>query len=72
MTWHFQAAHEEEDGHHSYTVREVYEGIAEDNGIAWTAEPISPAGETLEELVEELHMMMADVVKYPVLEVDDE
>lgn len=69
MTWHYVAAHSEQDGEHSYTVREVYDGIGDDNGPAWT-DAIEPFGETHEELVECLHMMLADVVKWPVLEVD--
>jgi len=67
MTWHYQATHRECDGADIYEVREAYTGPA---AVGWTEDAMSPSGTTLEELVEDLAMMLADVVKYPVLEVD--
>jgi hypothetical protein len=61
--WHFQAAYTENaDGWRWYTVREVYPDIDLGNGpqTRWTG-PIRPGGETLDELVQQLEMMLADV-----------
>ncbi|MDD3897282.1 MAG: hypothetical protein PHU04_05620 [Candidatus Peribacteraceae bacterium] len=70
MTWHYQATHRVVDGHDVYEVREVYVGIEGDDDVSWTMDAIAPFGNTKEELIECLELMLADVKKYPVLEVD--
>jgi len=54
MSWHFVAMKDEEDDYH---VHELYEGYS------WTG-PIKPYGESVEELIKELEMMLSDVRKH--------
>ena len=72
MTWHYQAVHYAPDGHDCYDVREVYVGIEGGDDVSWTADAIDPFGNTKEELIECLEMMLADVRKWPVLELGEQ
>ena len=65
MTWRYQAT--EKDG--LYMVREVYAG--NDMRTMWTVDGVAPIGDSREELIAELKIMLADVEKYPVLHIGD-
>lgn len=62
MTWRYQAVHRVECGDDVYGVHEVYEGHGR------TEDPVSPFGETKEELIACLRRMLNDVETLPVLE----
>lgn len=64
--WHYQIAHRVlPGGDHWYAIREVYDGMS------WTAGDIAPGGDTRDELIADLKMMLADAERWPVLELDD-
>lgn len=77
MTWRYQATHrtittpggEIED---VFEVREVYEGVCDRFGDAWTESAIAPDSDTKDGLIEVLQMMLKDVQHFDVLEVGDE
>ena len=69
MTWRYQATHRVVSGEDVYEVREVYGGLNDDGSLAWTENGIVAFGETKEELLECLSMMLRDVRELPVLEV---
>lgn len=70
-TWRYQATHHTVNGEDVYEVREVYAGLATDGSLSWTEDAIAPVGETRQELVKCLEMMLADVKHWPVLEIED-
>jgi hypothetical protein len=65
MTWNYRIC-KDKDG---YTIREVYYNNGTDEIGSWTADPVEPFGETKEELIENLAMMMAAVI-HPVIDLD--
>jgi len=67
MTWHYQATHQAVQGIDVYEVREVYD---DDGKLSWTEDAIAPSSETGWGLIEVLEMMLADVRKHDVLDVD--
>jgi len=62
MGWHYQIRQREDKGQVWYDIVEVYE-----NPTGWTRDSIAPSGETPEELMMCLEMMLKDGKKYPVL-----
>ena len=69
--WHYQAVRRKwKDGTMWLQVHEVYDLDAE--GIVKTMEGIRPGGETRDELIEQLQMMIKDVAEFPVWDDDDE
>lgn len=66
--WHYQATRNK-DG--MYEVREVFHI---EGKTSWTANPISPFGETKTELIHDIERMLMDVDSLPVLDIggDDE
>jgi hypothetical protein len=58
--WHYVAVRQEIEGEVIYTLNECYPKIH-----AVTEHPVSPVGETVEELAEWLRRAAADVEKYP-------
>jgi len=74
MTWRYQMTHRTvkglgEDTKDVFEVREVYEGICDRLGHAWTESAIAPASDTKDGLIEVLQMMLRDVQEFDVLEV---
>jgi hypothetical protein len=53
------AAVTEYGGEESWSIREVYYESA-NGGVGWTADDMDPHGSTREELIRDLHMMLAD------------
>lgn len=59
MGWHYKPTKiVYPDGSETWEIREFYES---DGGDGWTADAVSPFGESLEELRRTLQMMLADV-----------
>lgn len=55
VTWHYAFVRERlESGEDHFSVREVF---VDDGGLSWSADPIAPAGETWQELADELALM---------------
>lgn len=52
-----------------YEVREIYTGTG--GKLSWTADPVSPTGETWGEVVEALIQMQTDVLTMRVLDITD-
>lgn len=63
MNWHYQIRKREDKGQVWYDIVEVYPGP-----IGWSCDSQAPTGETQEELIRTIEMMLADAKKYPVLE----
>lgn len=63
MSWHYQVRERTLDGKKWYDVVECYEDF---NG--WTESSMSPCGESKEEVIKLLEMMLSDAKHYPVLE----
>ena len=58
MTWRYMAAEDD----FGWSVREVYNGRPwTAGGVGWTADDIGPHGDSREELVRDIKMMLADV-----------
>jgi len=71
MTWRFGASRRKcPDGSYHYEVREFYD--MDDDGVwgSWTENGIVPSGETKEEVLETLRMMLADVEHYDAIEIN--
>jgi len=76
VTWRYQATHrtitmpdgETED---LFEVREVYEGLREDGGDAWTENAMGLFADTKDGLIHVLAMMLNDVRAFDVLEVEE-
>lgn len=67
MRWHYRARKQlEEDGTELWDVVEYYEA-GETYGAGWTS-GIEPIGETKEELIKMLEMILQDVKTRPVVE----
>lgn len=65
MTWTYRIIRDEEGGHR---IAEVYTDLLHvEGGTSWTADPIAPYGESLDELRRTLDMMR-HAFNYPVLE----
>ena len=70
MTWNYQVIKLTQHGKTTYRLHEVY--YNEGGEIAnWTVEPVSVQGETLEEVRAVLTMMLDDVDKRPVLDMEE-
>lgn len=70
MTWNYRAVKQTVAGEEIYRIYEVY--YTDDGGIeGWTAKPICPQGETLDDLVGDLKMMLHDTQKRPVLVMEE-
>lgn len=55
------------DGSDYYEVREFHRGVLSPSKYgwsSWTQNPVSASGETREEAIKDLEMMLADVKKY--------
>lgn len=70
MTWHYQVTKRKlPDGTYWFEIREAYrEG---NEFIGWTENPITPDGESLEEVIKVLNMMLEDAKRFEVLEIED-
>jgi hypothetical protein len=57
----------------TYSIHEIFEGLDDEfqDDIAWTDDPCVPYGETKEEAIKDLEMMLEDAKAYPVYEVID-
>lgn len=66
MNWHYRARHRCDKGQHWFDIVEYYEGDGE-HGPMWTTDGISPGGETLLELANELRRMLRDIETRPVM-----
>ena len=67
-TWHYQILKHDLDKDerlHYYVLHEVFNKPRD-----WTAEGIMPIGDTVEELIHDLEMMLADAKKYKVLSLE--
>ena len=66
MNWNYRVIKYDDADEVFFQIHEVY--YNEDNEIeAYTEEPMVPFGETQEELIAELEMMINDAKKYPAL-----
>lgn len=63
MSWHYQARKRVDKGQDYFDVVERYE-----TPDGWTKDGMTPSGETLEELTQDLERMLTDVTRFPVLE----
>lgn len=63
MSWHYQIRKREDKGQVWYDIVEVYT-----DPMGWSRDSQAPTGETPEELMRTIEMMLADAKKYPVLE----
>lgn len=64
MTWHYQVMRTvHEDGSVTFGIHEYYRGLEN-----WTENPVTPQGESVEDLERELKRMLNDLQKYPVRE----
>ncbi len=54
MSWRYRVFRSDLEGEVSYSIHEVY---TMDDGISWTTDEMSPRGETLEELRDDLKRM---------------
>jgi hypothetical protein len=71
MSWNYRVIKdskgEGDDYEEWYQIHEVYY-TKSGNIKMWSADPISPCGSTLEELIDDLNMMIKDAWHKPVLE----
>ena len=61
MTWRYAAVKNRK----VWGVKEVYEGTPENPGLGYTVDFMTPYGETLEELTQDLEWMLKDVKRGP-------
>lgn len=66
MSWHYRARYNKVKGQTWFDVVEYYEGDAE-SGAMWTESGVTPGGETLEELADELRRILRDIEIHPIL-----
>jgi hypothetical protein len=69
--WNHRVVRQIRDGETFYGIHEVFYGLPDESDAGWTEDPISPVGETVEELRETLERMMRALDK-PVILDDDE
>jgi hypothetical protein len=62
MSWHYQVRRREDKGDVYFDIVEIYT-----DPPGWTRDSIAPIGDSPEELMRVLEMMLADAKKYPVL-----
>ena len=67
MSWHYQVRKRTDKGQDIFDIVEVYRQPA-----GWTEGSVHAQGETKDEVIHELEMMLADARQYPVLDVCDE
>lgn len=74
MSWRYQATKRTVAGEEMYEVREVYPDVEVEGEkhTLWTESAMAPYGESKPELVRVLRMMLADVLRFPVLDLDKE
>jgi len=65
MSWHYQIRKRVIDKEEVFDIVERYS-----NPDVWTVEGMKPVGDTKEEIIRDLEMMLADAKKYPVMEVE--
>lgn len=68
MTWNYRVTSRTTDGETFHEIREVY--YDGDEIVAWSAEPESPFGETLEGLTRDLSLMVGALAK-PILSLEE-
>lgn len=70
MSWHYQIRKRIIGEDEFYDIVEMYH---DDNGnhTGWTIDSMSPNGNTKEELIKDIEMMLADANKHPVFEDKD-
>ena len=69
--WKYQATHRTVRGEDVFEVREVFPAWGERGETLWTQEAVAAFGETKDELIECLRMMLADVLEFAVLDLDE-
>lgn len=78
MTWRYGILKtKQKDGSDWYAIHEFYDDVdeiekAEEAGISWTQDEIAAHGETPEEVIEVLEMMLRDAKSSPVHEATDD
>jgi len=72
--WHYQVTRKEVEGGFVCEIREVYHDMLNENnlGVCWTEYPISAIGQTKEDVIKELEMMLEDAKNNPILDITDE
>lgn len=63
MSWHYQIRKRVIDKEEVFDIVERYS-----NPDGWTVEGMKPVGDTKEEIIRDIEMMLADAKKYPVME----
>ncbi len=70
MTWNYRIIRSiDPDGEVSFGIHEVYYAWEKVSG--WTSEPVSPCGETAEELAEIWSRALLEAIQLPVLEMEE-
>ena len=67
MSWHYQVRKYTANGQDIFDIVEVFT-----NPTGWTESSIHAQGETKDDVIHELEMMLADARKFPVLDVCEE
>lgn len=67
MVWHYRIRKRTDQGQDWYDIVEYHE-----NPEAWTKDSMAPGGETREEVIKCLEMMLADAKKYDILIEEEE
>lgn len=68
MTWNHRVIHRKRNNEDTYCIHEVF--YDEDGSISWTEEPVTPFGETLKELKQDIKWFLK-ACDNPVLEYSD-
>ena len=58
LKWRYVLCRNASDSEEWWNIRELYTDV--DGGISWTANPVNPGGESIEEVLADLELMRRD------------